>query len=123
MIEGLVNSAYEAVITLTLRSPTGRTREIAAVVDTGSNGFLTLPPGLIAEMSFPFISIGRATLADGSEVAFDVHAVAVFWDGQLRHVEAHSSDATPLVGMQLLDRHSLYVEVEEGGRVAIQPMG
>ena len=92
------------------------------MVDTGANGFLTLPPRLIAEMGFPFISVGRATLADGSEVAFDVHAVAVLWDGRLRRVEAYASDTTPLVGMRLLGRHSLYVEVEAGGRVAIQPM-
>ena len=31
------------------------------------------------------------------------------------------ADTTPLVGMRLLDGHSLYVEVEDGGRVVIEP--
>ena len=30
------------------------------------------------------------------------------------------TDATPLVGMRLLDSHNLYMEVENGGRVVIQ---
>ena len=47
MIEGEVNAAYEAVVTLPLQDPEGKARDIEAVVDTGYNGFLTLPPGLI----------------------------------------------------------------------------
>ncbi len=44
MIEGFVNANLEAVITIPLRGPTGQTREIDAVIDTGFNGYLTLPP-------------------------------------------------------------------------------
>ena len=120
MIEGVVNSAYEAVVTLTLRGPAGQTREIDAVVDTGFNGFLTLPPALVAELGLPFASIGQATLADGSEVAFDVYGVTVLWDGAARLVEADEADASPLLGMALLAAHSLYVEVADGGSVLIQ---
>ena len=120
MIEGVVNAAYEAVVSLPVRGPAGQTREIEAVVDTGFNGFLTLPPAVVAELGLPLVSIGRATLADGSEIAYDVYGIAVFWDGQTKYIEADSADTTPLVGMQLLDRHNLYVEVEGGGRVSIQ---
>ena len=31
-----------------------------------------------------------------------------------------SADTTPLVGMRLLDRHNLNMDVEDGGRVVIQ---
>ena len=120
MIEGVVNAAYEAVVSLPVRGPAGQTREIEAVVDTGFNGFLTLPPAVVAELGLPLVSIGRATLADGSEIAYDVYGIAVFWDGQTKYIEADAADTTPLVGMQLLDRHNLYVEVEGGGRVSIQ---
>ena len=102
MIEGAVNAAYEAVVTLAMRGPAGQTREIEAVVDTGFNGFLTLPPVLVTELGLPFTSIGRATLADGSEATFDVYSVTVLWDGQPRYIEADAADTTPLVGMQLL---------------------
>ena len=122
MIEGLVNSAYEAVVTLTLRGPAGQTREIEAVIDTGYNGLLTLPPDLVAELELPFVSIGWATLGDGSEVAFDVWGVTVLWDGAARSVEADEADTTPLAGMLLLDGHSLHIEVADGGPVVIQAM-
>ena len=60
-------------------------------------------------------------MADGSEITFPSYSVAVLWDGQARYVEADAADTTPLVGMRLLDGHSLYVEVEDGGRVVIEP--
>ena len=43
MIEGTVNSAYEAIIPLRLHSQNGRPRDISTVADTGFGGFLTLP--------------------------------------------------------------------------------
>ena len=122
MIEGVVNAAYEAVIRLSLRGPLGQTREIDAVIDTGFNGFLTLPPVLVTELGLPLLSHGRAALANGSEIAFDVWEVTVLWDGAPLSVEADEADTTPLVGMLLLDNHSLYVEVADGGRVVLQVM-
>ena len=120
MIEGVVNTAYEPVITLTVQGPPGRSRVIEAVVDTGFNGFLTLPATLVSELGLPWVSIGRATLADGSEIAYDVYGTTVLWDGQARYVEADAADSTPLVGMLLLDGHDLSVQVRDGGRVVIQ---
>ena len=122
MIEGVVNAAYEAVISLSLRGPSGQAQEIDAVIDTGFNGFLTLPPTLVAELGLPFLSHGGATLADGSKIAFDVWEVTVLWGGAAVPVEADEADTTPLVGMSLLDNHNLYVEVKDGGRVVLQVM-
>ena len=120
MIEGVVNAAYEAVVTLPLRGPEGQYREIAAVIDTGYNGFLTLPTPVVAELGLAFGGISRATLADGSVVAFDVYDVTVIWDGIARYVSANAADSTPLVGMSLLGMHDLSIRVRDGGRVLIQ---
>lgn len=125
MIEGTVNAAYEAALVLSVRGAEGRPREIEAVVDTGYNGILTLPPVLVSELALPFVTSGDATLADGSAVSFDIHAVTVDWDGHdwdghARHVEADATETTPLVGMRLLAGHDLHVEVEHGGRVVIE---
>lgn len=120
MIQGSVNAAYEAVVTLAVRGPAGQTTEIDAVIDTGFTGVLTLPPALVSELGLPFVTRGRATLANGSEDFFDIYDVAVLWESQLRYVLADAADTTPLLGMALLDSHSLYVEVERGGRVVIQ---
>ena len=120
MIEGVVNAAYEAVVSFSLQGAGGRTREIEAVVDTGFTGFLTLPPALVVEMGLPFAYVGRALLANDDEGTFDVHDVTVIWDGQLRHVRAAATGSTPLVGMLLLDGHDLNIQVERGGRVLIE---
>ena len=120
MIEGVVNSAYEAVIPLSLRGPAGQAQEVEAVIDTGFTGFVTLPPSLVAELGLVFMGTSEATLADGSEVSFDAYDVTVLWEGQPRDVLIDEADTTPLVGMLLLDRHNLDIDVESGGRVLIQ---
>ena len=121
MIEGVVNAAYEAIVTLPLGGPNGQSRQIDAVVDTGYNGFLTLPPSVVAELGLPYRGHSEAILADGSVAEFDVYGVTVIWDGSARHISANAADSTPLVGMSLLDRHDLSIRVRDGGRVLIQP--
>ena len=122
MIEGFVNANLEAVVTLPLQGPSGRTREVDAVIDTGFNGYLTLPPMLVADLGLPVVGDGEAVLADGSEAVFDVYGVTLLWNGQLRHVEIGAVGVDPLVGKSLLDSHNLNIDVREGGRVAIQAM-
>lgn len=120
MTEGTVNSAYEAVVPLSLQSAAGQTWEIEAVVDTGFTGYLTLPPALVGELALPFVTSGRATLADGSEASFDTYAVTVLWEGRLQEVFADEADTTPLVGMLLMDGCDLTIQVRNGGRVLVQ---
>lgn len=120
MIEGIVNAALEAVVTLPLQGQAGHTLEVDAVVDTGFTRFLTLPPAIVTELGLAFTGINRVILADGSEVTFDVYGVTVLWDGRTRDVVAYAADTTPLIGMAMLDRHNMSIDVEEGGRVTIQ---
>lgn len=93
MIEGVVNAAREAVVTLPLQGPAGQAREIKAVVDTGYSGFLTLPTALVTDLGLPFAHAGRAFLANDDEVSFDVHDSTVLWDGQSRHIKADAMGA------------------------------
>ena len=120
MITGIVNPDYEAVIHLLVQGRSGQEREINAVIDTGFNGFLTLPPNLITALGLTRLSRGRAILANGAEDIFDIYGVTVLWDDQPRYVETGSVDTTPLVGMALLDGYDLHIQVMDGGRVAIQ---
>ena len=119
MIQGVVNAAYEPVISLTLQGPSGQPRDIQAVVDTGYTGFLTLPSALVAELQLPFVNTGWALLANDDEVRFSIHGVTVLWDGQPRDIEADVAGSVPLVGMRLLDQHNLNIDVERGGPVVI----
>lgn len=120
MIEGVVNAAYEPIVTLGVQGPTGQASEIEAVIDTGFTGFLTVTPALVSELGLRYLTRGWASLADGSEVPFDIYDVTVLWDGRPVRVEADAADTTPLVGMRLLDSHNLNIDVENGGRVIIQ---
>ncbi len=115
-----MNANLEAVVTLPLLGQAGQTREVDAVIDTGFNGYLTLPPTLAADLGLSVVGDGEAVLADGSEAAFDIYGVTVSWDDQSRHIEAGAVGITPLVGMALLHSHNLNIDVEDGGRVVIQ---
>jgi len=123
MITGSVNTDYEAIIRLRVQGPLGHEHEVDAIIDTGFNGFLTLPPLLISELGLTRLSRGRALLANGSEELFDIHGVTVVWDGEQRLVEVDAVNAAPLVGMALLDGFDLHIRVADGGHVVIQSSG
>ena len=109
-------------IRLAVAGPGGRQREIEAIVDTGFTGFLTLPGALVAALELPWLCRQPGILADGSVDFFDVYTAMVMWDGQSRTVEVDDAEAEPLLGMSLLDRHSLWIEVVTGGAVTITPL-
>ena len=113
MILGTVNDSYEAVISLTVQGPTGRAREVEAVIDTGFTGFLSLPSALATELELPFLTNESAFLADGSLVRFSVHDATALWDGRPRRVYVHLSDTTPLIGMRMLDNYDLSIQVRD----------
>ena len=119
-MEGVVNAHLEAIIAVPLLGSAGQTKEVDAVVDTGFNGFLTLPPMMVADLGLPVVGDGEAVLADGSEAVFYVHRVTVLWDGQPRAVEAGAVGGDPLVGMALMEGHDLSIQVRDGGRVVIR---
>ena len=120
MIQGRVNSNFEAVITVEVRGPAGQAQRIDAVVDTGFTDFLTLPFALISELELALVGKNVLSLADGNEVEMGVFRVTISWEGEPRDVLAYAADATPLVGMQLLENHSLHIEIVAGGGVTIE---
>ena len=60
VIEGVVNANYEPVVTLPLRGPDGQEQEIEAVVDTGFNGYLTLPSAFVVELGLALLGNAQA---------------------------------------------------------------
>jgi clan AA aspartic protease len=122
MITGIVTVAREAVISLTVRGPNGQEQEIEAVIDTGFDGSLTLPPALITTLGLPWRRRGRALLADGNESVFDIYEATVLWDGTARRASVDEVDVMPLVGMALLYGYELTMQIVEGGRVLLKPL-
>ena len=122
MIRGVVSARFEALIELTLIGAGGHRERIKAVVDTGFDGWLSLPRSLIRELEFPWHRRGLAELADGSESVFDIHRGTVVWDRRQRQISIDACDTTPLVGMRLLAEYELLLPVRKKSRFVIRPL-
>ena len=102
--------------------PTDQQQEIEAVVDTGFDGWFSLPPALIAQLELQWRRRGRALLADGSECVFDIYEGTVLWDGRLRRIPVDEASTAPLVGMALLQGYELNIKVRNHGNVTIKAL-
>ena len=121
MISGIVHN-FEPIIPLSVCGSDGKVYQQNAIVDTGFDGWLSLPPDLIAQLDLKWKRRGRAILADGSECLFNVYEAIVIWDGQFKVVDVAASESEPLLGMSLLYGFKLQVEAVERGIVTIESM-
>lgn len=120
MIHGTVGAGYEMVVPLSLRDSAGKEHESETVLDTGFNGFLSLPPSVIASLGLPWHSKSAALLAGGIEAEFDVYTATVLWDGAPRAIVVQAMDNDPLLGMRLLIAHDITARVKFDGSVRIE---
>ena len=120
MISGGVVANRGPVVPLIVYDANGRTHAMSALVDTGFNGWLTLPAQLIAALGLPWQKESHGVLADGGSTFFNVFTVDIVWDGQRRPVYVGELDGESLVGMSLLNGFRLGVEAIDGGPVRIE---
>jgi clan AA aspartic protease len=92
---------------------------INTVIDTGFDGFLSLPSEVIVRLGLPWTIANMATLGDGSETLFDFYNETVIWDGQYREIDIAESETEPLLGMSMLYGYRLQIDTVEGGIVQI----
>lgn len=122
MITGFVTPEQEAVIHLRVRGDRDREERIEAIIDTGFNGFLTLPVGLISTLALSFAGATRTRLGDGSEVRLDMFEANVLWDGDERRVVVLATQGETLIGMSMLFGYRMTLDVKEGGTVTIEAL-
>lgn len=120
MITGVVNGDYEPIIRIFIYSNNGQIYERDAVVDTGFNGWLSLPPDLVVILGLPWQRRGRAILADGSESIFDIYEATILWDGQPVTIPIDEADSDPLIGMSLMEGYELIIQIVDSGTVTIK---
>lgn len=70
MMQGRVNQRCEAAISVVVRGE-DKLKSVDAVIDTGFNGFLSLPIAIVMELGLVWSYRDRATLGDGSETLFE----------------------------------------------------
>jgi len=87
--------------------------EIECIIDTGFEGFLTLPPSVIAALGLPYLININANLANNSSVETDV------WNGVERNIAALAMGRRPLIGTALLEDYHLSIDFCEGGTALV----
>ena len=122
MIAGTVNSNLEPIVRISVQDSTGELHEQDAIIDTGFNGWLTLPPEFIATLELSWQRAGTAILADGIQTFFDVYEATILWDNELVSVPVDEADSAPLVGMSLMLGHQLLLSVVEGGTITLRKL-
>ena len=122
MISGTVTGDREILIQLEVLGTHQSAVSIQAVVDTGFNGFLTLPIDVLNSVGASAAGTRRAELGDGNLVELDVYVARVNWQDENRDVLALQAEATPLVGMSLLWGSRVRFDAQDGGAVTIEAM-
>ena len=110
----------EATLPLVIGNSNGQRQFIDTVIDTGFDGFLSLPSEVIVRLGLSWTISNMVTLGDGSETLFDFYTGTVIWDGQYRQIDIAASEAEPLLGMAMLYGYRLQVDNVEGGIVKIE---
>lgn len=122
MLTGHVTPEREAVVPVEVLGADGQVAELEATLDTGYNGYLTLPPAVVAELELPFAGTAKATLGDGQEVALDLFLAKLAWEEGHRNVLVLEAEGGVLLGMAALSGSRVILEVVDDGRVMIEPM-
>ena len=116
---GQVNKNREAILKLVIIGDENCKIAIDAVIDTGFNGDLILPPEAISELGLKLQGYQKAVLGDGTTSQFQVYAATVIWDGSRRLVEVNAATSGVLIGMGLLEGYKLEVNTIPNGIVTI----
>jgi predicted aspartyl protease len=120
MTTGFFTADGEPALALEVRGLEG-SRSVEAVIDTGYNGGLTLPPDWIEAMGLREFGEENVVLADGS-----LKSIPTYLGYAILEEEAHevvvAEAPSPLAGTALLWGFSLYVEFEPNGLIEVAPL-
>jgi clan AA aspartic protease len=90
MINGLVTN-LEAIIPIEITDGPG-TLQLSAVIDTGYNGHLTLPPSIIQSLKLASAGKLRGMLADGTIISMNTYIAQIEWLSGPRKVVVTATD-------------------------------
>jgi clan AA aspartic protease len=119
MITGIVTSKLEATIRFHILDANGQSQAIGTIVDTGFEGFMSLPVATVAALGLPWIYRDITELIDGRIIPIEIYSAVVIWNGKPRTVNVQALGGHNLIGMRMLASHDLAMRVTDGGPVSI----
>ncbi len=120
MMTGTINDSREATLTVQVQGPDGQEFKAEAIIDTGYNGTLSLPPEVIASLALPARGARYVTLGDGNTVLLNIYRATVIWDSLPRSVQVMETEDVSLIGMSLLYSYRVTMDIVDGGIVTIE---
>ena len=122
MIIGTVDVGLNAIVSIAVVGRNGQRQTVEAVIDTGFNGYLTLPYRMVSLLDFLWVRSQPVILGDGNPRLCDVYDGEIVWNNQLRSIEIEAAETQPLIGMALMHSYDLRIEVVEGGAVSLKEL-
>ena len=120
-IQGAVNAQLETLVEITVRGAGGRSDQtIRAIIDTGFDRYLSLPPQTVAELDLPYAGKEPFDAFGGVTVVLNIHHAIVDFGGVEQGISCIAADNPPLIGMALLRGYELCLKVADGGTVTLR---
>lgn len=122
MIRGRFGAGQRSLVEITLLGSQGQTLSLTAILDTGFEGYITLPSEAISALGLVSLTPSTYELADGQTVQFNTYLATVSWHDRPRLALALEANGIPLLGTSLLWGSRVILEMQAGGAVVIDEL-
>lgn len=122
MIAGHINANRELVMPIRLLDANQHVHRLEAVVDTGFEGDLSLPPDRIRDLGLRFVQHIDMVVATGRTFRVNSYYGIAIWRGERRPIRILEAEGRPLIGVNLLWGSLLTAEMTDNGAVTIGPL-
>lgn len=106
-------------VDLVIQGRLGDAATVSALVDTGSNGFVSLPPEIVDELALTPVGIDVVELANARSENVRVFGGTVTLGHQTLRAPVHQIGDEPTVGTALLRSYNLSVDFVPDGDVQV----
>ncbi len=110
-------------VKLVMQGPFGAQTVVSTLVDTGSNGFVSLPPETVDKLALLPVGIDVVELANARSENVRIFGGAVTLGGRTFRVPVHQIGEEPTIGTALLRSHNLSVDFVPGGDLQVRSIG
>ena len=114
MIEDIINNFDEPIIKLDICLSSNNSKKVNAIIDTGFNGYISIPNTLIEESNWDFLGTEEYELANGDIVEEKVYLGKIFFDGdELQVFSLTNRTNDVLIGTKVLKNKILKINFKD----------